>query len=231
MISKFPFAGHLLMSLLLAAECNSAVADERGLHLIAMAKAASGGAAWDRLEIMHDAGKAIRENGEVFRYEHWSDLRTLSGRAHSGAGDMIFDGRVAYKCQTVTCDSVTKLDSGEIGAAAYLNAFGFFFPSRFPASFRYKETRVDGGTLYDIVEVSPTNLEALDLWVNHHSHFISRAAFARGRFPVRFSDYRKVSGVMVPFTQVSEGVTVKSETVKFETAGAVSFSLPPGHAP
>ena len=52
MTSKFPFAGHLLMSLLLAAECNSAAADERGLHLIAMAKAASGGAAWDRLEIL-----------------------------------------------------------------------------------------------------------------------------------------------------------------------------------
>ena len=230
MISKFPFAGHLLMSLLLAAECNSAAADERGLHLIAMAKAASGGAAWDRLEIVHDAGKVIRENGEVFPYEHWSDLRSLSGRAHSGAGDMIFDGHVAYKCQTVTCDSVTKLDSSEIGAAAYLNAFGFFFPSRFPASFRYKETRGDGGVLYDIVEVAPTNLEAVEIWINHHSHFISRSAFADGQ-SVRFSDYRKVSGVLVPFTQVSEGVTVKSETVKFEAAGAVSFSLPPGHAP
>lgn len=125
MISKFRFAGHLLMTLLLAAECNSAAADERGLHLIAMAKAASGGAAWDRLEIVHDAGKVIRENGEVFPYEHWSDLRSLSGRAHSGAGAMIFDGHVAYKCQTVTCDSVTKLDSGEIGAAAYLKFPGF----------------------------------------------------------------------------------------------------------
>ena len=85
--------------------------------------------------------------------------------------------------------------------------------------------------MYDIIEVSPTNLEALDVWINHHPHFISRAAFAHGRFPVTLSDYRKVSGVMVPFTQVSEGVTVKSETVKFEAAGTVGFSLPPGHAP
>ena len=35
----------------------------------------------------------------------------------------------------------------------------------------------------------------------------------------------------VPFTQVSEGTTVKSQTVKFEAAGTASFSLPPGHAP
>jgi hypothetical protein len=62
------------------------------------------------------------------------------------------------------------------------------------------------------------------------AHLISRAAFAHGQ-SVRFSDYRKVSGVMVSFTQVSEGVTLKSETVKFEAVGAVSFSLPPGHAP
>jgi hypothetical protein len=36
---------------------------------------------------------------------------------------------------------------------------------------------------------------------------------------------------MVPFTEVSEGVTIKSETVTFEAAGAVSFSLPRGHQP
>ena len=125
MISRFPSAGHLLISLLLVTECNSAAADARGQQLLAMAKAASGGAAWDRLEIMHDTGTVIMATGEVSRYEHWSD----------------------------------------------------------------------------------------------------------GRFPVTVSDYREVRGVMVPFTQVSEGTTVKSQTVKFEAAGTVSFSLPPGHAP
>jgi hypothetical protein len=65
---------------------------------------------------MHDAGKVTLENGEVLRYEHWGDLRTLNTRADSGTGtgtgtgDMILDGRAAYKCQTVACDSPTKLD-------------------------------------------------------------------------------------------------------------------------
>src|SRR5215813_6818679 len=95
--------------------------------------------------IMHDVGKIILETGEVLRYEHWGDLRTLSTRAGSGTGDMIFDGRAAYKCQTVTCDSRTKLDSAEMRGAAYLNCFGFFFPTRFPASFQYKGIRVEGG--------------------------------------------------------------------------------------
>ena len=58
MISRFPFAGHLPMSLLLAAEYNSAAADERGLHL-AVAKAANGGAAWDRSEISKHARNRV----------------------------------------------------------------------------------------------------------------------------------------------------------------------------
>ena len=147
MTCRFPSAGHLLICLLVATAYNTAAADDRGQQLLAMAKAASGGAAWDRLEIIHDTGTAIMETGEVSRYEHWSDLRTLSNRAGSGDGYMIFDGRVAYSCQSVSCDPATKLDSAEIGSAAYINAFGYFFPTRFPASFRYKGTRVDGGVL------------------------------------------------------------------------------------
>jgi hypothetical protein len=161
----------------------------------------------------------------------WLGSTARETGAGSGDGDMIFDGRVAYKCYTVTCDSATRLDSVELRSAAYLNSFGFFFPTRFPASFHYKGTRVDGGVLYDIVEVFPTGLPAADIWIDHHSHVISRTVYADGRFRADLTDYRKVSGVMVPFTEVSEGVTVKSEAVKFEAAGAVSFSLPTGHQP
>jgi hypothetical protein len=231
MTSKILSAAFLLMGLLLVAECNSATSDERGLQIVSMAKAASGGAAWDRLEIMHDAGRVILETGEVLRYEHWGDLRTLSTRAGSGGGDMIFDGRVAYKCQSASCDSPTKLDSVEMRSAAYLTSFGFFFPARFPAAFQYKGTRADGGVLYDVVEISPTGLASVDIWINHDSHLLSRTVFADGRFRSDLSDYRKVSGVMVPFTEVNEGVTMKSETVKFEATGSVSFSLPTGHQP
>ena len=74
-------------------------------------------------------------------------------------------------------------------------------------------------------------MPATDVWINHHSHLIFRTVYTDGRFRTDLTDYRKVSGVMVPFTEVSEGVTIKSETVTFEAAGAVSFSLPRGHQP
>jgi hypothetical protein len=126
MTSKMLFAGYSLIVLLLVTESKCPASDERSLQIISMAKAASGGTAWDSLQIMHDAGKVTLENGEVLRYEHWGDLRTLNTRAGSGTGDMILDGRAAYKCQTVTCDSPTKLAFAEIRSAAYLTCFGFF---------------------------------------------------------------------------------------------------------
>jgi hypothetical protein len=121
MTSNTLTARYLLMGLLLAAGCESSASDEPGLQIVSMAKAATGGAAWDRLQIMHDAGQVILGSGQVLRYEHWVDLRTLSTRASSGTGYMISDGRVAYKCPTATCDSPAKLDSAEVIGAAYLN--------------------------------------------------------------------------------------------------------------
>lgn len=232
MTSKMPSVVYLLTGLFLATECGSAAADERGIQIVSLAKAASGGTAWDRLEIMHDFGHVIFENGQVSRYEHWGDLRTLSTRSSGAdAGYMIFDGRVAYKCPTVDCDHPTKLDSVEMRGAAYLNTFGFFFPSRFPASFEYKGTRRESGVIYDIVEATPTGLPEADIWIDHHTHLVFRSVYSNGRFRVDLTDYRKVNGVMVPFTAHSAGVTVKSEVVKFESIGLVSFSLPPPHRP
>ena len=223
---------YLMTGLFMANEWGCAVADERGVQIVSLAKAASGGTAWDHLEVMHDFGTVVLEDGKVSRYEHWGDLHTLSTRSSGAdAGYMIFDGHFAYRCPTVDCDSPTKLDSVEMKGAAYLTTFGFFFPGRFPASFEYKGTRTEGAVTYDIVEATPAGLPEADIWIDHHTHLIFRTVYSNGRFRVDLTDYRKVSGVMVRFTAHSGGVTVKSEVVKFEPTGAVGFSLPLSHRP
>ena len=99
------------------------------------------------------------------------------------------------------------------------------FPSRFPTSFHFEGRRTEHGKVYDIVKVSPTGMGAVVLWIDHQSHLLFR--FVDGDDQATdLTDYRRVDGVMVPFTESSEGVTVKSESVKFEAAGAVSFTLP-----
>jgi hypothetical protein len=78
MISRLLPAGYVLTGLLLAAcDRDSAVSNERNIQLMSMAKEASGGAAWDRLAIMRDAGQLMSASGEGSRYEHWCDLHTL----------------------------------------------------------------------------------------------------------------------------------------------------------
>lgn len=222
-------AHYLLMGLLLTAVCEGSASDEQGLRIVSMAKAASGGAAWDRLEIMHDAGQMILASGEMSRYEHWGDLRNLRTRAGTGGGDMIFDGRVAYKCQTVACDSPTPLNSDFVRGGAYMTCFGFFFPGRFPASFHYEGKSTEGGLVYDIVKVTPTGIASVVLWIDRRSHLVFRLVYGDGRTDL--TDYRRVRGVLVPFTETSGEMTVKSESVTFEGDGAVGFSLPAGIRP
>jgi hypothetical protein len=89
-------------------------------------------------------------------------------------------------------------------------------------------TRTEGGVAYDIVRVWPSRAVPTDIWINHDTHLIFRFDHASGRSLVNMTDYRKVSGVMVPFTSFGDGFTVRTETASFEAAGAVSFSLPPG---
>jgi hypothetical protein len=219
--------GYLLMSLLATIATASPDQNERGRQIVAMAKAASGGKGWDSLEVMHDTGQTILKSGQVSRYEHWGDLRNLRTRAFSGTGHMVFDGHVAVYCETPGCESPKTLDHAVLMGGAYLNCFGFFFPNRFAASFDYKGTRTEGGVAFDVVEVSPAGLASVEIWISRDSHLILRLLNADGRTDL--SDYRKVNGIMIPFVEVIDGVTIKTETVKFEAANAANFSLPTLH--
>jgi hypothetical protein len=67
----------------------------------------------------------------------------------------------------------------------------------------------------------------VEIWISRDSHLVLRLLNADGRTDL--SDYRKVNGIMIPFVEVIDGVTIKTETVKFEPADAANFSLPIVH--
>lgn len=212
------------LALALVSGCETTKSGDPGAEIVAMAKAATGAQAWDRIEILHDAGQIVSVSGETTSYEHWTDVRTLSTRAGSESGYMIYDGRVAYQCSNAQCIPRTELDPRFVREGAYLAAFGFFFPDRFPARFRYKGERMEGDALYDTVEVSPAGLASIDLWVDHRTHRIFRFVYDGGQARTDLFDYRKVGALMIPFSSVTNGVTVRSALVRLERAGVVSFS-------
>jgi len=222
-----------LMSLVLvltAASCSSsAEPDHKGADIIAAAKTATGGSAWDAIYIWHEAGHVISSSGESSQYEHWADLPSLKTLNASVQGSelhyMIFDGQAAYESTNRNFEPRSALDLKIIRGGAYLACFGFFFPNRFPASFRFDETRTDHGVGYDVVTVSPTGLDSIDVWVDQKTHRIFRLVHSGGQFHTDLSDYRTVGAVTVPFLSIDEEATIQSDSVAFEPAGSTSFSL------
>jgi len=219
-----PFLGALVVLMVIAlAGC----ASEEATAIIERAKAATGGKAWDQIAIWHEVGEVTSATGEKSRYEHWQNFHSLATR-NIGGGEMdhmIFDGHEAYGCPNPACDPPRPLDATLLKGGAYQVGYGFFFPDRFPASFQYEGSRVDHGVHYDVVKVSPTNLDPFEIWIDSTTHLIYRLADPSRRFQWDLSDYRRVGSVTVPFTEVSSGATVHTESITFEPAGSVSFSL------
>jgi hypothetical protein len=220
-----------LLLVLLAVSCGPAESDQKGAEIVAAAKTATGGNAWDAIHIWHETGHALLPSGEATQYEHWADLQSLKTRNRnvrkSGLHFSIFDGQAAYQSTNSNFEPRSELDANMMRGGAYIACFGFFFPNRFPASFRFDGTRIDHGIPYDVVKVSPAGLDAMDLWVDQQSHRIFRVADAQGRFRVDFSDYRAVGTVTLPFMSMSDGDTVETDSIVFEPAGSTSFSLAP----
>ena len=212
----------LVLSITFCCSCSS----RDGTDIIALAKTATGGQAWDRIEVWHETG-TVSSGGAVSRYEHWTDLRSLATRngVTSSPAYMMFDGRAAYRCMNTECNPTTEAESAAIRSGEYVAGFGFFFPDRFPAEVHSGGTRHEHGSQFDVVEVSPVGLDSIELWVDHNTHYILRIVYGRGQFHTDFSDYRRVTGgVTVPFVGIDAQSLVKTETVRFEHAGVVSFS-------
>jgi len=199
----------------------------KGAQVIAQAKAAMGGDAWNQIRIWYERGQTHSPGGESSEYEHWGDLHTLSVRNNhpSRPNYMVFDGNAAYRCADADCSSRTPLNGVAFKTGAYLSGYGFFFPDRFPASFEYRGTRRDGGVLYDVVRVMPTGSDVVEIWVDPTTHYISR--FMQGSERTDLSDYRTVGAVRVPFVNQVPGMTIQVSTVRFDPPDADTIEFTP----
>jgi hypothetical protein len=199
-----------------------------GAQIIAQAKTAMGGVAWDQIRIWHERGQATGPSGEVVEYEHWGDLHTLGTRNRnpSGSSYLVFDGHAGYGCADAGCVSRTVLDPQGMRFGGYLGGFGFFFPDRFPASFDYQGVRTDHAVRYDVVKVTPVGLHPVEIWVDQRTHHVCRLVFAGGSMRTELSDYRQVGGVRVPFVTRESGATMRTSSVQFDPPDEVAFTPP-----
>ena len=192
-------------------------APDQGEAVIAAAKAASGGSAWDRLagwdETGTHGGAAYETKLDPHGYGMVSTT-VRNGASMSGG----YNGVVAWNTDPDGKTEVSR-DAAEIADArqsAYESVYAFFLRDRFPAQVSYLgERRADGGD-FDVVHIQPEGSKPIDVWVDRTTHLIDRIVDNSGPAPltVRMSDFRTVDGVKIPFHQVmSAGDPASDQTL------------------
>lgn len=173
--------------------------------IVAAAKRATGGAAWDRPQGCVERG--THADGAVTYLTRFS-LRDYGMRTDGERGgttrSMGFDGKVRW--QAIGPGTV------EIGADAasvqeaivtnYLSVNGFFFPDRFPASFDSVRSATEGARRFDVVAITPRGGRPLEIWFDGYTHLIRRVVDTLGSPAIRVEagDYRRgAGGLMVAY--------------------------------
>jgi hypothetical protein len=178
----------------------------RADRLLAAAKQATGGAAWDRLKTLDDQG-ALAATGLAGSYETLADLRHVRvvqkfvlGPASGSQG---WDGKAAW---STDASGQVRVEQGQEAIAAgienaYRASYAFFWPARWPATRAYAGERQADGATYDAVKITPKGAQPFEIWFDRASHRIVREVELTGVQPhtAILGDYRAADGVMLPF--------------------------------
>jgi hypothetical protein len=213
--------------------------------LIAAARQAMGGAAWDKIVTWHEVG-TLTAGGLVGTYEGWQDLTNLhnSGSFALGptTGGSGWDGTAAWT--TDSSQDVRIESSGEAAAQAiqdaYRAAYGLFFLDRFPAAIDAAGDRQDNDQVFDAVTVTPDGAEPFEVWFDPDTHRIAREVQLTGsqRHSFIFLDFEMVDGAIVPRKTLDRvgddpkyDTAIEVEAIEFGAAEPDSRYAPPPPAP
>jgi hypothetical protein len=201
------------------------------LPILAQAKAASGGEAWDALRTQHSKVR-IQAGARSGRAERWSEMR--SGRSaidyemDGVMGSAGFDGNVAW---TREGSGPAVVESDETARelavnAAYRDRLAFWYPERAPAAIAYKESAIADDAVFHVIRITPEGGRPFELWINRDTRLIERLVEreAKATRTEVYMDLRDVDGVKVPFrVRASRGSARYDEIVIVE---AMAFNEP-----
>jgi thiol-disulfide isomerase/thioredoxin len=206
-------------------------ADDRAAQVLAKAKQASGGVAWDGLRSVHVKAK-FTTGGLTGTAESWED--TLTGRAREGyvlgpmKGVEGFDGKTVW---SQDASGQTNADEGEdtrlrAAGEAYRRTMAYWFPKRGEGLIEYAGEKVEGTRHFHVVRITPNGGRAFDLWIDAETWLFDRIVekAALETQTTYFSDYRQVAGVKMAFaTRRTTGETRYDQTI---TAESIDINVP-----
>ena len=199
--------------------------------ILAAAKAASGGAAWDALKTQHSKVN-IQTAGMAGTAERWSEYATGRSSLVYSIGPVTgasgFDGKVAWsqdasgQSQVETADAARELAVN----ASYRDRLAFWYPERAPARIAYKERANADGADFDVIRITPDGGRPFELWINTQTKLIERLVEreAQGTRTEIYMDVRELAGVKIPFrVRASRGDPKYDELVVVD---AMDFNQP-----
>jgi hypothetical protein len=189
-------------------------------NLLHLSYLATGGDNWTRLAQANLSG-AITIGGAPGTFQQIVDLR--NGRDVTS----ISVGPLQGKQATLT-DSSWEIDQGGLvthhdGAQAKVDAINQSFQDRngwFNApedELSFVGTKQDNGASYDLVTVTPRGGRSITLWLDAKDHLLLRLDQEDANHQKSssfFSDYRKVEGVLYPFSVRQSNGDVSQDTVQ-----------------
>lgn len=217
-------AACLLAAVALPAASGSSA--DRAMAILASAKSASGGAAWDNVTGWHERGT----HGDV-AYETLLDLHqegslfkeTKDGQTSTRG----FNGAVAWeqKPDGQVSQSTEPARLADARLSWYASASAFFFPERFPARFADLGKQTDGKTVYDRLRITPAGGNPFELWIDRSTHLVARLVDRTGPKPLTATvgGYEEFDGLKLP-----TGFTVGDATPGHaQQAQILSYELTP----
>ena len=175
-------------------------------RVLAEAKAASGGTAWDRMRTQH-SNVTITAAGLSGTAERWSDIGTGRSVIRYSVGPIDgvagYDGKVPWSQDAA---GQPHVETGEAARelavnAAYRDRLAFWYPERAPALITYKEPVADDGADFDVIRIAPEGGRPFELWVNADTRLFERLVErdAQGTRTEYYMDLHDVQGVKIPF--------------------------------
>lgn len=235
----------LLFCVLLPGMAAAAAPPPSATRILAQAKAASGGDAWNRVHTLWtEAG--IATGGLSGTATELDDLTTGRSVSHFHLGELKgaqgFDGKLGWSVspggEVAPSDSPAGRKASATGA--YQTARAWWFPQRWPAKIAVAGTRSEGGSTYRVLDIRPRGGHEFQLWINAKTHLIARLVEPTAEEKVNettyFSDYRTVHGIKIAFHQRSSNgkkqydMLVQLKKVKVNVpVDAADFAMPRQH--
>ncbi len=198
-------------------------------------KAATGGAAWDRVTTLHLLS-TLSQGRLAGTQDEWDDVRTGRYSVSTTLGPTSerdgYDGAQVWSQDSsgdvrvvAAADAVRAAQS-----AAYRDSFAYWFPVRRPGAVSYLRHAIEGGRGFDVLQATPTGGRPFQMWVDDKTHFLDRLVEpgAEDTDTTFLSGYRVVGGLVLPTHVRDTNGDPRYDTLGIIHSAVVNAAVPSG---